>query len=239
MKDIPVLILAGGKGTRLQSMVSEVPKPMAPIEGKPFLNFVLSYLKGFGFRRMTLLTGYKSEVIRDFFVDGKSLGLEVQYINEDQPLGTGGAVRQALLRGKDERYLVLNGDTFYRIDYGKFISRCDSMVNLALHHVEQASRYGTVLLDEDETVKAFSEKSSSIKEGLINAGVYLMDRQLVDLIPEGFVSLETDVFPKLVQKKLVKGISMQGEFIDIGIPEDYLRAQTEIPKWVERGSYGQ
>jgi D-glycero-alpha-D-manno-heptose 1-phosphate guanylyltransferase len=239
MNDIPVLILAGGKGTRLQSMVSDVPKPMAPIEGKPFLNFVLSYLKGFGFRKMILLTGYKSEVIRDFFVDGKSMGLDVQYINEDQPLGTGGAVRQALLQGKDERYLILNGDTFYGIDYEKFISRCDSPVNIALHHVQQTGRYGTVVLDEDEKIKAFSEKNSSISEGLINAGVYLIDRQLVAYIPEGFSSLETDIFPKLIQEKLVKGVSMQGEFIDIGIPEDYLRAQKEIPKWVERGSYGQ
>ena len=239
MAEIPVLVLVGGKGTRLASVVSDVPKPMAPIDGKPFLDFVLSYLKEFGFQKMILLTGHKSEVIREYFSDGKRLGLDISYSHEDQPLGTGGALRKAILPRTESHYLILNGDTFYNINYQKFISLCNSPVNMALHRVSSPERYGTVRLDSEQKVTAFLEKNSALRVGDINAGIYLINRDIVFDIPEGFVSLESDVFPKLVEKRQVRGIAMTGEFIDIGIPEDYMRAKIEIPRWIEskRGGY--
>jgi D-glycero-alpha-D-manno-heptose 1-phosphate guanylyltransferase len=237
LADIPVLILVGGKGTRLMSLVSDVPKPMAPIDGKPFLSFILAYLKKFGFRKIIFLTGYKADVIQEYFGNGEKQGLEIRYSHENSPLGTGGAIRQALEQapgqGSEDRYLILNGDTFYNIDYRDFVLRSDAPVNIALHHVNSAGRYGAVLVDGDQRITAFTEKSPLVQQGHINAGIYLVKRDLASKIPEGFVSLESDVFPALVQKRVVKGISMRGDFIDIGVPEDYLRAKVDVPRWIQ------
>jgi D-glycero-alpha-D-manno-heptose 1-phosphate guanylyltransferase len=232
LAEIPVLILVGGKGTRLSAVVSDVPKPMAPIEGKPFLEFVLSHLHKSGFRKIVLLTGYMAETISGYFGSGEKWGLNIHYSHESQPLGTGGAIRQAMLQGPAPTSLVLNGDTFYNIDYQEFVSRSNAKVSIALHHVPSVSRYGAVQVDPEGYVTAFTEKNSSAQAGEINAGIYLVDRSLAAEIPDGFVSLETDIFPHLVQKQQVQGVSMRGQFIDIGIPEDYSRAQREVPQWI-------
>ncbi len=232
LAEIPVLVLVGGKGTRLSAVVSDVPKPMAPIQGKPFLEFILNYLQKSGFRKVVLLTGHMAETISGYFGNGEKFGLNIRYSHESQPLGTGGAIRQAMLLGQEQTSLILNGDTFYNIDYKEFVSRSTAKVSIALHQVPSVSRYGAVQVDADHNVTAFTEKNSSAHAGEINAGIYLVDRSLAADIPEGFVSLETDVFPRLVQQRQVQGVSMRGQFIDIGIPEDYSRAQREVPLWI-------
>ncbi len=238
LSDIPVLILVGGKGTRLASLVSDVPKPMAPIGEKPFLHYILTYLKQSGFIKITLLTGYKSESISDYFGDGKAMGLQISYSHEATPLGTGGATRQAMKQIPAENFLILNGDTFYNIDYKAFVLTSQSPVSMALNQLSSAGRYGTVVLNHEGQVTAFKEKAPDRVEGFINAGVYLLNKEIADLIPSGFVSLETDVFPELASKGWIQGVPMKAQFIDIGIPEDYKRAQTEIPRWISNAQVG-
>lgn len=226
------IILAGGFGTRLREAVPDLPKPMAPVAGKPFLAWQLDYLIKLGVSRFILSVGYKAQTIRDYFGD-EYQGAEIVYAEETEPLGTGGAIQYALKEAVQERVFILNGDTFCEMDLG--VLRELNMNNLngigiVVKRVENAGRYGAITFDENtKLVTSFGEKSSSAP-GFINAGIYdipkdfMFDRDLI--IPFSF---EARVLPEMTNKNLF--VSVAGNFfIDIGIKEDFIRAQTEIPK---------
>jgi NDP-sugar pyrophosphorylase family protein len=222
------VILAGGLGTRLRPVINDRPKAMASIAGRPFLEWMIEKLARQGVRRALICTGHMGEYIENHFATGHFQGVEIVYSRESSPLGTGGALRLALPKMLGPRFLVLNGDSF--CDF-----KLQMMQEIHLQHGVQATlwlvpvadsgRYGAVAVDSRQKIVDFSEKSSSGGPGLINAGVYLLERTLVENIAEGTVcSLEKDVFPKLIGRGLA-GLRGEGPFLDIGTPESYAMAE--------------
>ncbi len=232
MDKIKVLILCGGLGTRLSDVLKDTPKPMAPIEGRPFLYYQVELLKRYGFTDFCFLSGYMSEKISDYFKDGPDFGINCTYSIEDTVLGTGGAVSAAISSDTDESegYLILNGDTFFDIDYKNFCENSHGTFSIGLVSVEDSSRYGGVEIDEDNTVLSFREKVDSSGESLVNSGVYYLDSGFKKHLLNGKYSLEKDLFPCLVSEGLLRSQVLDGFFIDIGIPADYSRAQNIVPK---------
>ena len=217
------VILSGGLGTRLRAVVSDLPKPMAPIKGKPFLEYLLLYLREAGLNEIILAVGYMSHKIVDYFGDGAEWGVKISYSVEDSPLGTGGALKRGCGLVEEWPILVLNGDSFAKVDINqmvRFHKGQHAVATIALTKVEDTGRYGRIEIDPEGRIIAFMEKNEG-REGLINAGVYVVEKAFIDRIPEGMVSLERDVFPSLINKGLY-GFTSEGFFIDIGIPQDYL-----------------
>ncbi|HEG6758154.1 TPA: nucleotidyltransferase family protein [Campylobacter jejuni] len=211
------IILCGGLGTRLKSVIKDIPKPMAPINDKPFLEFIFKYLKKQGVKEVVLAVSYKYEVIQEYF-KYKFLGIKIKYSMEKEPLGTGGAIKEALKFIKNEAY-VLNGDTFFEIDLSKLkLNR--SKICLALKQMNDFDRYGTVELDSENYIKIFKEKEFR-KQGLINGGIYLLDKNIF----KDFILQEKFSFEGFLQENYAK-LKARAEifddyFIDIGVPEDY------------------
>jgi len=225
---LEALILAGGRGTRLRSVVKDRPKPMASVSGRPFLEWLLLSLRAQGVYRVILCTGHMGEMVEAYFGEGHSWDMEVQYSRDPEPLGTAGAVRHALSRVRGDRFLVLNGDSYCRADLSRLaqvhVSRRAS-ATVWLVRVDDCRRYGSVVIGEDCAVRGFQEKPSDQRASLINAGLYLLEREIVTTIPEGrAVSLETEVFPQLVGRGLYAVIG-KGPFLDIGTPEAYASAE--------------
>lgn len=223
------VILAGGLGTRLSLVLKDLPKPMAPVGKRPFLEFLLDWLTGYEISKIILSVGYKSEIIRSFFGIGFN-GVPIEYSNEDEPLGTGGAVLNAMEKIEGNDFLVLNGDTFFPVNLDEFRERHISMggdITVALKEMVDFSRYGAVDMDPVNSIVRFHEKEFR-KAGLINGGIYLINKGFITglNLPEKF-SLEKDVLEKQTGGK-VKGMVFQSPFIDIGIPEDYFRAQAVL-----------
>ena len=220
------VILAGGLGTRLRSVVSEIPKCMAPVAGKPFLQYQLEWLSRFGCTHVVLSVGYLKDLIFRF-MESRPWPFEVSYAVEEEPLGTGGGIRLALQKCRGRKVYVLNGDTFFNVDLPALPFAAP--VTLALKPMRDFDRYGAVDFDGD-LVTGFREKEACA-EGLINGGVYAIDRTSLDmaLYPRKF-SFERDVLVPLADYGLVAGQVQEGYFIDIGIPEDYARAQRELPE---------
>lgn len=228
-----VIILAGGLGTRLRSVVSEVPKCMAPVAGKPFLWYLLKYLTRFDVNRVILSVGYLREVIFKWIDEVKDgFPFEFDYAIEEQPLGTGGGIKLALEKAKDERVFVLNGDTFFDVDLMKLYDAHmigKKAITLALKPMKRFDRYGTVNMEPiTGTILSFNEKQYC-KEGLINGGVYVISKNapIFEGLGEKF-SFETAVLEPQCLRHQLLGMVQNGYFIDIGIPEDYQRAQTEM-----------
>lgn len=223
------VILAGGFGTRLAHVLGNVPKPMAPVAGKPFLTYVLDRLSDANIKRVILATGYMHEVVKEYFGD-KYKGLEIIYSPETQPLFTGGAILQATQYVEGNNFLVLNGDTLFDIDFEKLsnhhLSNSDS-ITIALREVEDTSRYGAVEIDGSH-ILSFHEKSDSNGAGVINGGIYVINKQwLVKVccgMPQKF-SFEKEI---LQTHSGFEGLTFNDYFIDIGIPTDYYRAQKEF-----------
>ena len=217
------IILAGGKGTRLKDVVRNIPKPMAPINGKPFLEYLLIQLARWNIRDIVLSVGYKYEIIQDYFQDGKRWHAHIRYSVENSPLGTGGAIRESARLINDDNFLVMNGDSYFDLDFDVFrtfhLSK-KSLLSLTLAVRNDTGRYGRVTVDNSGKVTGFEEKSSD-SPGLINSGIYLFNRNILSTFPSGNASLERDVLPPLVIKEL-HALQHGGFFIDIGIPEDYL-----------------
>lgn len=226
------IILAGGFGTRLQSVVSDLPKPMAPINGEPFLNFQLNYLKHYGIKNVILSVGYLSEKIKEYY--GSTFnGINIEYVIEETPLGTGGGIRLALENSKDDLVLVLNGDSFFDVDLSKFYNshiQTRSQISLALRKVSDAARYGTIETNSENKIISFKEKSGTNENGKINGGVYILDKKLfLQATPSATnFSIEKDFFEKQLTTFIINGFEFEGYFIDIGIPEDYLKAQNDF-----------
>lgn len=238
-QSIEAIILVGGKGTRLQSTVSDRPKPMAIVAGKPFLEWLILSLCEQGVRNVILCTGYMGEMVEEYFADGSKWNLQVRYSHETFPLGTGGAVRNAFDLIQGDRFLVLNGDSYCRFDIDSMEGIHNSKSALAtmwLVKMNDCSRYGSVILDNNGIIQSFSEKSLISAPGLINAGIYLLERQLIEPIEKGrMISLERDIFPHIVGKGLA-GVVGGGVFVDIGTPESYASAE-EILKSVTTNSH--
>lgn len=222
-------MLCGGKGTRLASVVSDVPKPLAPIGGRPFLDYLLSYLGSSGVvSRVILATGHLADKVEAHY--GTSLrNLPVTYSPEVEPLGTGGAVFQAMRRFRIVTpFLILNGDSFVDADVVALIRLLDSRrtgMALTLYQVDDAARFGTVAWDGDR-VTGFFEKTGRAEPGLINAGIYAAHPDtFADWAQlDGFISLEQMVLPELVKHGSVSAIQSGTRFIDIGLPETYAAA---------------
>jgi D-glycero-alpha-D-manno-heptose 1-phosphate guanylyltransferase len=220
------IVLAGGFGTRLREVVPNVPKPLAPVAGRPFLAWILDQLSGAGLARVILAVGYKHELVSECF--GDSFGsLHIDYAVEDRPLGTGGAIRNALRASAAADVFVLNGDSFVSVDLRALYEAHDAAgvsLSIVTARVADTARYGQVIVANNR-VAGFGEKGSS-GEGLVNAGVYLADRRLFDAfsLPESF-SFEKDILAAHVGDLRPLAFPADGSFIDIGVPEDYMRAQ--------------
>ncbi|SUT89199.1 Glucose-1-phosphate cytidylyltransferase [Acholeplasma oculi] len=219
------IILAGGFGTRLQGVVKDVPKPMADVNGRPFLEYVLDDLIQAGFKHAVLSVGYKHEIIMNHF-GSKYKDLDISYAIEEEPLGTGGAIRFTLKIIKSDYFFVLNGDTLFRINYQEMIH--PEPIVMALKYLNQNDRYGQVTF-KNGYVSSFIEKGSASKEGYINGGIYRFHRAFLEslMLPKKF-SLEKDVLEKHVFLKPIKGVSFDAYFIDMGIPEDYQKLKEDL-----------
>jgi D-glycero-alpha-D-manno-heptose 1-phosphate guanylyltransferase len=227
--NIPALILAGGLGTRLKHLIPDLPKPMAPVAHKPFLYYILKQLQIQGIKDVYLSVGYKSEIIQNYF-HNHFYSLQIHYIHENEPLGTGGAVKFAFEQIPAENILVINGDTFLNFDLPSFIhSHQNEKLCIALKYIESSDRYGFVEF-ENNNVTGFSEKSNKIRDGWISAGIYLINKKFyLSYCPtQKCFSIEKDFFEKIYQKHLIKVHLVNNYFIDIGIPEDYIKAQKDF-----------
>ncbi|MDD3011041.1 MAG: nucleotidyltransferase family protein [Bacteroidales bacterium] len=224
------VILAGGFGTRLQEVVRDVPKPMAPVHGRPFLEYQFDYLIGQGMEHVVLSLGYMAEtVIAHFGPCYRSL--RISYAIENHPLGTGGAIVLAAKQLHGDLFWVLNGDSLFEVDLVRMAeawSCSGAEYCIALRNIPDVSRYGQVEMDDQGRICRFSEKGGGQNPGLINGGVYLMQRKrLFEVAPEGPFSIEKELF--MTENRLfLLGYVCTKYFIDIGIPEDYQRAQHEF-----------
>lgn len=227
------IILAGGLGTRLRSEVKDVPKCLAPVAGKPFLWYILTYLKKYDIDRVILSVGYLREAIFEWIDAVKAeFPFEFDYAIEDEPLGTGGGIKLAMSKVKGECSFVFNGDTFFNVDLNilyqqHLASGCD--ISLSLKPLTEFERYGAVEYDiTDGKIISFKEKAYC-KQGVINGGVYAINKNsaVFDNLPDKF-SFESQVLEKQCVLKNLYGVVQDGYFIDIGVPEDYKKAQIDF-----------
>lgn len=225
------VVLAGGLGTRLRSIVSDVPKPMAPVAGKPFLELLLSSLIRKGIDDIILSVGYQREIIIDYF--GLTYkGVPINYAVEETPLGTGGALVNAFKKiDWEEDVFVLNGDTFLDfnlLDMKQKYETSRAEVGIALKKMDDCSRYGRVMVSEKNGIIGFTEKGKKV-EGVVNAGVYILRPSFLGRFKfENKFSLETECFVRHVEEIAFCPYTVDSYFIDIGVPDDYERAQTEL-----------
>lgn len=223
--NLTCIILAGGKGTRLQSVVSDVPKPMAPIGGTPFLVLLIDQLVRQGVRHVVLSVGYKRESIITYFKRNPWKELTIDFVEEVTPLGTGGAIKFAAQRFPSENYLVLNGDSYCQSNLAAFVDEVESrqlQLGVLTNFQPNCARYGKLLVDgSSHRVLKMEEKNINAGAGFINAGVYLLHHNfLSQQCPDGAFSFEEVAFPLLITSGLC-AYSQSGKFIDIGIPDDY------------------
>jgi D-glycero-alpha-D-manno-heptose 1-phosphate guanylyltransferase len=229
------LILAGGLGTRLRGVFDGGPKCLAPVAGRPFLEYLVRRLAAQGIRDIVLCVGHQQEQITKHFADGSSFGVTISYSVEDKLLGTAGALRNAAGNVRADDVLVLNGDSFFEMDYADLLTshtRRKARITIAVLET-QGSRYGSVEFDSELSITGFREKERvGIRDGekqhFMNAGVYAISREVLDEIPgDRAVSIENELFPAQIGRRFFAHPA-SGYFIDIGVPADYQRAQTEF-----------
>jgi mannose-1-phosphate guanylyltransferase len=230
---LQALILAGGEGTRLRPLTSTFPKPVVPLVGRPFISYMLEWLRRHGVEDVILGCGFMADRVRSVLGDGSGLGIRLRYLEEPRPLGTGGALKFAedLL---EDRFFMLNGDVLTDIDLTAQLEAhagSGARATLALVPVDDPSAYGLVRLGPDDAVSAFVEKPGPERTdtNLINAGAYILERSVLDGMPPAGtnLSIERDVFPTLVGRGLY-GHECGGYWLDIGTPERYLRGTYDI-----------
>lgn len=224
------IILAGGLGTRLRSVVSDIPKCMAPVSGKPFLHFVIGHLLKHGVEKFIFSLGYKHEMI-ETWLNKQYPTINVQYSIEEEPLGTGGAVKLACNQASGKNILLLNGDTLFKTDLHSLSTLHNNKgadCTLSLKPMQDFDRYGVVEINKDLSISSFKEKKH-YKSGLINGGVYALNIAgfMNEALPQKF-SFEKDYLEQYFTKRKMYGVIQDEYFIDIGIPEDYERAQREL-----------
>jgi NDP-sugar pyrophosphorylase family protein len=229
------LILAGGLGTRIRSVIgSGLPKPMARFAGRPFLEYLLLQLRTAACRDIWLLTGHGADAIEAYFGTGDAWDVRLRYSAESVPLGTGGALRLVLPRLQGERFLVMNGDSFLDAPLADLVTAhavaaagSPVAATLALVARDDASRFGSVDLDADGAIRAFREKDPGGLPGLISAGIYVVERSVLESIaPDRPVSLEREVWPGLLDGRL-RGLVAAGAFSDMGVPEAFAALQAD------------
>ena len=228
MNDIDVVILCGGRGKRLREVVDDRPKVMAEIGGRPFLDILIDYAAAYGLKRFILCTGYKASYIADYYPGRRDHTFVIS--KEDVPLGTAGAIKNAERFIQTDPFLVLNGDSFCPMDLEGFLYFHESksaLASLAVLKADKSEGFGAIIMDEAQKIVSFNEKQNT-QGGLINAGIYCLKRQVFSLIPLNTkVSLEYDLFPKLVGKGFY-GFSTFKKLIDIGTPQRYRYAKTAL-----------
>ena len=224
------VILAGGQGTRMRPLTYEMPKPMIPVKGKPLIQHIMELCRKYDIREIILSTGYMGDQIRNHFGDGSHLGLDIKYVEENEPLGTGGPLNLAkkYLTGP---FLMFNGDVLSDLNLSDLIvfhNEQKAVATIALTQVEDTSSFGVVRLNGNR-VDGFIEKPTSKESSkLINAGVYVLEPEILKYIPPGKSMLERDVFPKLSQEGKLYGYPFDGQWFDTGTPESYERV---IKNW--------
>lgn len=235
MRDVPCLILAGGLGTRLRPVLNDMPKPMARVAGRPFLEYLVRWVRQAGVANVTLCVGYQSEHIRDYFKDGAGLGMRISYSLETEPLGTWGAIRLGAENLSAPHFLVLNGDSWLQVDLGKLVKfhlRNRAIATIAAAEIRGGtSRFGSIQVESGGRVIQFNEKKDQ-NVSLINGGIYMFAREVLALAPEGASSVEREVFPVLIPHGIY-GLPVRGYFVDIGVPEEYKRLQEDAENWMQ------
>ena len=225
------VILAGGYGKRLRPLVSDRPKPMANICGKPFLDYQIRFLRKQGIRDILMCVGYMHDEIIKYFRNGEDYSVHIEYSIEEQPLDTGGAIKH-VLQLVNENFFLLNGDTIANVNLNSmsnFHKEKNSDITIALVELNNNPRYGHVQIDTDSRILSFSEKNNVLDKSLVNAGIYLINKNSINwkILPDAF-SLEKNLFPKLILSKKVFGFKFKDYFIDIGIPTDYMKFESDI-----------
>lgn len=228
------IILAGGLGTRLKGVIDDIPKVMAPVNGRPFLEYLLDYLDHNVIEHVVLSVGYKHEIIQNHFKD-QYKSIKIDYAIEDKPLGTGGGIQKAFQYIKGTKTLVFNGDTMFRVNLSRineFHFSKSARFTIVLRQVEDISRYGSVETNVNNRITRFNEKGVQAGKGKINGGVYLINKSFFteNSFPEKF-SLEKDGFEKMYETQPFHAITCKQYFIDIGIPEDYQKAQDDFKEF--------
>lgn len=223
------LILAGGRGTRLASVVSDVPKPLAPVKGQPFISILIKFLVAHDVKDIVISTGHMAEKFVETLPELRKITPNILLHEEASALGTGGAARFACCQFPgEESILILNGDTFFNFDLSGFINSSSNINTIALRKINNSSRYGTVKISKG-LVTEFVEKNSHNDPGIIYAGFAILRiNDLMLMLNEGNSSLENDFFPALLKRASLHGKIYDGEFIDIGIPEDFETANTNF-----------
>nr|MDQ3725498.1 NDP-sugar synthase [Actinomycetota bacterium] len=229
------IVLVGGEGTRLRPLTSDVPKPAVTLVDRPFLAYAIEWLAAHGVTEVVLACGFLPEVLREALEGGEQRsGVAITYVAESEPLGTAGAIRfaaDALGDRLEERFFALNGDVLADLDLSALVrahDERDARATISLHPVEDSAAYGLVSRDGDGNVLEFLEKTGEAVPGEINAGAYVLDRSVFDLVPAGrAVSIEREVFPRLVGNGL-RAELLDGYWMDIGTPERYLQASWDI-----------
>jgi NDP-sugar pyrophosphorylase family protein len=228
VQNLKAVLLVGGLGTRLRSVMAGAPKVLASMGKTSFLELLVEQLSSRGIHRLILCSGYLADQIEAQFGDGRNWNVSIEYSREEEPLGTAGAIKRAETYLRDvPTFIVMNGDSFLEVDFVDLLDFHQShfaTVTLAVTKVSDTSRYGTVQLDSTGRVKGFVEKANLAVPGLINGGVYVFSQAALQYIPQGPGSLENDVFPSLLERG-VYAREQRGMFIDIGTPVDYARAQ--------------
>jgi D-glycero-alpha-D-manno-heptose 1-phosphate guanylyltransferase len=224
------VILAGGFGTRLKGFVDDIPKPMAMIRDKPFLTYLFEQLCTYKCKRVILAVGYKHEAIIDYFGNYYKT-IDIEYVVENKPLGTGGAILNAAKLISSQKYFVLNGDSYFNIDLADIERKSiqsGSPLTIALKRMKNFDRYGTVLTYGNRIV-SFREKEHC-NDGLINGGIYVMEKEWYESHAPGKVfSFEKDILERFILENEITAHEYDGYFIDIGVPEDLVRASKELP----------
>lgn len=231
------VILVGGKGTRLRPLTLSAPKPMLPTAGLPFLTHLLARIEAAGIKHVVLGTSFKAEVFEDYFGDGSKMGLEIDYVFETEPLGTGGGIRNVLPKLCGDNVMVFNGDVLGGTDLNAILEtheKTDADVTLHLVRVGDPRAFGCVPTDEDGRVSAFLEKTQDPPTDQINAGCYVFKREIIEQIPEGRpVSVEREVFPNLLAEgKRVFGHVDSSYWRDMGTPEDFVRGSADLVRGI-------
>jgi len=223
------IILAGGLGTRLQPVVHDLPKPMAPVNNKPFLEYLLFFLKNYNCRHCVLSVGYKHDIIMEYF-GNRYFGMDLDYAIENEPLGTGGGIKNGLRFISQNDFILLNGDSFFNVDLAAlsdFHFHKQSAITLSVKEMKQTARYGTLDMENDRVVR-FNEKQQ-VEKAFINGGVYAVSKKVFnDETLGNKFSFEKDILEKKISEIPIYALLFDGYFIDIGIPTDYQRAQTEL-----------
>ena len=237
MKLPEAIILAGGFGTRLQRIVSDLPKAMAPVKGRPFLEYLLDYLQEQGITDVILSVGHLRDALMNHFGSGYR-GIRIRYYVEEEPLGTGGGIRLAMWKVNDARAFAMNGDSLFLTDLRGLMEqhmKTEADVTIALRQAQDTHRYGRVTAGRNNRITVFSEKEATGSGGYINGGIYLVEKQFL-LNPKfrGKFSIERDCFALMTNDSRIFGFPSTGYFLDIGIPEDYQRAQYEFTQFDHR-----